>query len=355
VSFLFQPLDLRGVRLPNRVAMAPMCQYTAGPDGLPTDWHRVHLGSRAVGGAGLVITEATAVAPEGRITPQDTGLWSGEHVDAWRPITAFIADQGAVPAVQLAHAGFKASTYRPWASRRGGVPDSDGGWTPVGTGTEPFAPDYRTPTALDPAGLAGIVAAFAQAATRAIDAGFAAVEIHAAHGYLLHEFLSPLTNKRDDGYGGDLAGRMRLPLEVAAAVRLAVGDDVPVLTRISATDWAEGGWTVEDSVALAKEFAAAGVDLIDCSSGGAAPRVSIPVGPGYQVPLAARVRQEAGVPTGAVGLIDEPGQAERIVADGQADLVLLGRELLRDPYWPRRAAATLGAEPAWPDQYARAF
>jgi 2,4-dienoyl-CoA reductase-like NADH-dependent reductase (Old Yellow Enzyme family) len=354
MSRLFTSLALREVTLPNRVALAPMCQYSAGPDGLPTDWHRVHLGSRAVGGAGLVITEATAVVPEGRISPQDTGLWSGAHVDAWRPVTAFVAAHGAVPAVQLAHAGFKASTYRPW-SGRGGVPDAEGGWTPVGPGSEPFVPEYRVPTALDEAGIEGVVEAFATAAGRAVDAGFAAVEIHAAHGYLLHEFLSPLTNHRADGWGGDRAGRMRLTLEVARAVRATVGEAVPVLTRISATDWTEGGWTVEDSVVLAGELAAAGVDLVDTSSGGASTSAAIPVGPGYQVPLAARIRREAGVPTGAVGLIVEPEQAEQIVAGGEADLVLLGRELLRDPYWPRRAAAKLGAEPGWPDQYARAF
>ncbi|WFE38962.1 NADH:flavin oxidoreductase/NADH oxidase [Micromonospora sp. WMMD998] len=355
MTTLFTPLALRGVTLPNRIALAPMCQYSAGPDGLPTDWHRVHLGSRAVGGAGLVLSEATAVVPEGRISPQDVGLWSGAHVDAWRPITAFVAGQGAVPAVQLAHAGFKASTYRPWAERRGGVPDAEGGWTPVGPGGDPFVPDYRTPVALDEAGIAAVVDAFATAAARALDAGFAAVEIHAAHGYLLHEFLSPLTNRRTDGYGGDRAGRMRLALEVARAVRAAVGEAVPVLTRVSATDWTDGGWTVEDSVVLAGELAAAGVDLVDTSSGGAAARASIPVGPGYQVPMAARIRRDAGVPTGAVGLIVEPEQAEQIVAGGEADLVLLGRELLRDPYWPRRAAAKLGATPAWPDPYARAF
>ncbi|WP_320065275.1 NADH:flavin oxidoreductase/NADH oxidase [Micromonospora sp. RTGN7] len=355
MSTLFTPLALRAVTLPNRVAMAPMCQYSAGPDGLPTDWHRVHLGSRAVGGAGLVMTEATAVVPEGRISPQDTGLWSGAHVDAWRPVTGFIAAQGAVPAVQLAHAGFKASTYRPWAEQRGGVPDADGGWTPVGPGAEPFVPEYRVPTALDEAGIAGVVEAFATAAGRAVDAGFTAVEIHAAHGYLLHEFLSPLTNHRADAWGGDRAGRMRLTLAVARAIRTAVGEDVAVLTRISATDWTEGGWTVEDSVVLAGELAAAGVDLVDASSGGAAARATIPVGPGYQVPLAARIRQEAGIPTGAVGLIVEPEQAEQIVAGGEADLVLLGRELLRDPYWPRRAAARLAAAPSWPAPYARAF
>ncbi|MEU5939248.1 NADH:flavin oxidoreductase/NADH oxidase [Micromonospora sp. NPDC047548] len=355
MSSLFTPLALRAVTLPNRVALAPMCQYSAGPDGLPTDWHRIHLGSRAVGGAGLILTEATAVVPEGRISPQDTGLWSDAHVDAWRPVTGFVSAQGAVPAVQLAHAGFKASTYRPWAERPGGVPDTEGGWTPVGPGAVPFLPHYREPTALDEAGIARVVSAFATAAGRAVDAGFGAVEIHAAHGYLLHEFLSPLTNHRTDGYGGDRAARMRLALEVARAVRAAVGEQVPVLTRISATDWVEGGWTVEDSVVLAGELAAAGVDLVDASSGGASAHAGIPVGPGYQVPLAARIRRDAGVLTGAVGLIVEPEQAEQIVAGGEADLVLLGRELLRDPYWPRRAAAKLGAHPAWPDQYARAF
>ncbi|MEV4810473.1 NADH:flavin oxidoreductase/NADH oxidase [Micromonospora avicenniae] len=354
MSSLFSPLTLRAVTLPNRIAMSPMCQYTAGPDGLPTDWHLVHLGARAVGGVGLVISEASAVLPEGRISPQDTGIWSGAHVDAWRPITAFLTARRAVPAMQLAHAGFKASTYRPWAPERGGVPDAEGGWTPVSPGTAPFAPNYRTPTELDTAGIAGVVEAFAAGATRAVDAGFAAVEIHAAHGYLLHEFLSPLTNRRTDEYGGDRAGRMRLTLEVARAVRAAVGADVPVLTRISSTDWVAGGWTVDDSVALAAELAAAGVDLIDTSSGGVSPAQQIPLGPGYQVPAAARIRREAGVPTGAVGLIVEPEHAEQIVADGEADLVLLGRELLREPYWPLRAAAKLGVTPTWPSQYLRA-
>lgn len=354
MSALFMPLTLRTVTLPNRIALAPMCQYSAGPDGLPTDWHLVHLGTRAIGGAALVMTEATAVVPEGRISPQDTGLWSDRHVDAWRPVTGFVAAHGAVPAVQLAHAGFKASTYRPWESRRGGVPDAEGGWTPVGPTAEPFVPEYRVPTALDDAGIAEVVTAFAESAVRAVAAGFAVVEIHAAHGYLLHEFLSPLTNHRTDGWGGDRAGRMRLTLEVARAVRAAVGEDVPLLARISATDWVPGGWTVEDSVALATELAAAGVDLIDCSSGGASPSASVPVGRGYQVPLAAQIRREARVPTGAVGLIVEPEQAEAIVADGEADLVLLGRELLRNPYWPQQAAAKLGATPSWPNPYLRA-
>jgi 2,4-dienoyl-CoA reductase-like NADH-dependent reductase (Old Yellow Enzyme family) len=353
VSLLFEPLNLRGLRLPNRIAMAPMCQYSA-TDGLPNDWHLVHLGARAAGGSGLIITEASAVRPEGRISPQDAGIWSGAHVDAWRPITAFITARGAVPAMQLAHAGFKASTYRPWATERGGVPDSEGGWPVVGAGDEPFIPQYRTPSALTPAGIAEVVEAFAAAAGRALDAGFAAVELHAAHGYLLHEFLSPLTNKRTDAYGGDHAGRTRLLLEVVQAVRTVIGEDVPLLTRISATDWIDGGWTADDSVTLAKELAAAGVDLVDCSTGGISAAATIPLTPGYQVPFAARVRQEAGVPTAAVGLITDPGQAEEILTAGQADLILLGRELLRDPNWPRRAAHDLGATPHWPDQYARA-
>jgi len=354
MSVLFSPLTLRGVTLRNRIAMAPMCQYSAGLDGLPTDWHRVHLGSRAVGGAALVICEATAVVPEGRISPRDTGIWSDAHVEAWRPITAFVTSAGAVPAIQLAHAGRKGSTYWPWSTRQGRVPDEEGGWTPVGPETEPFLPSYRVPEALDPAGTARVVDAFAEAAARALAAGFQAVEVHAAHGYLLHEFLSPLTNHRTDGYGGDLAGRSRLAVEVTRAVRATVGDDVPVLVRISATDWVDGGWTVADSVLLAGELAAAGADLVDCSSGGAVPDAVVPIGPGYQVPLAAQVRRESKVPTGAVGLITEPEHAEAIVANGDADLVLLGRELLRDPYWPRRAALRLGASPELPNQYLRA-
>ncbi|NJC70793.1 NADH:flavin oxidoreductase/NADH oxidase [Planosporangium thailandense] len=355
MSLLFEPLTLRAVTLPNRVGMSPMCQYSAGDDGLPTPWHATHLGSRAVGGAGLIVTEATAVTTEGRISPQDTGIWSGRHVDAWRPIAAFLSAQGAVPAMQLAHAGFKASTYSPFALERGGVPDAEGGWEPVGPTPTPFTLTYRIPRALDAAGIAEVIEAFAAGAQRALDAGFRAVEVHAAHGYLLHEFLSPLSNDRTDEYGGSLANRMRLTVEVTEAVRAVVGPDVPVLVRISATDWVDGGWTVEDSVVLARELKAAGADLIDCSTGGVVPQASIPVGPGYQVPFASRVRAGADVPTAAVGIITEPEQAEEILAEGHADLVLLGRELLRDPYWPRRAAMKLGAEPGWPQQYRRAF
>jgi 2,4-dienoyl-CoA reductase-like NADH-dependent reductase (Old Yellow Enzyme family) len=350
-------LELRGVTLPNRIAMSPMCQYSAGPDGLPGAWQLAHLGARAVGGAGLILTEATAVLPEGRISPRDTGMWSPAHVDAWRPIAAFLAEQGAVPAIQLAHAGRKASTYWPLAHGRGGVPDSDGGWEPVGPDAEPFMPAYRTPRALDEAGIAAVISAFAQAAVYALDAGFQAVEVHAAHGYLLHEFYSPLTNHRTDGWGGDRAARCRFAVAVATAVRDAVGPDVPVLARVSATDWVEGGWDATDTVALAGMLAAAGVDLIDCSSGGVIPHADMwgPVSPNYQVPLAERVRRDAGVLSGAVGAITEPEQAELIVQEGQADLVLIGQEMLRDPYWPRRALAKLGQQTPWPRQYADAF
>ncbi len=351
---LAQPLTLRGVTLPNRIAVSPMCQYSA-TDGLPDAWHLVHLGSRAVGGAGLVITEATAVSPEGRISPQDTGIWSDEHTRAWAPVTAFVRAQGAVVGVQLAHAGFKASTYRPWDTERGAVPASEGGWSVVGPTEVPFSETYPVPTALDEVGLSRVVDDFAAAAVRALEAGFQVVEVHAAHGYLLHEFLSPLTNTRTDEWGGPLEHRMRLTLEVVRAVREAVGQDVPVLVRISASDWTEGGWSGEDSVVLARALAEAGADLVDSSSGGAVPRADIPVGPGYQVPLAEQVRTGGALPVGAVGMITEPEQAEAILAQGRADLVLLGRELLRDPYWPSRAIEALGADGGWPDQYARAF
>jgi 2,4-dienoyl-CoA reductase-like NADH-dependent reductase (Old Yellow Enzyme family) len=353
MSRLFTPLRLRGTTFANRVWVSPMCEYSA-VDGVPQDWHLVHLGSLARGGAGLVFTEATAVLPEGRISPVDTGIWNDAQLDAWRRIADFVRSQETVPGIQLAHAGRKASTQPPWIGRAY-VPPEQGGWTNVvAPSAVPFGA-LPAPRAMTVEQIRDVVAAFGAAARRAVAAGFEAIEIHAAHGYLLHEFLSPLTNHRTDGYGGDRAGRMRLALEVARAVRAAVGEAVPVLTRISATDWVDGGWTVEDSVVLAGELAAAGVDLVDASSGGAAARASIPVGPGYQVPLAARIRRDAGVLTGAVGLIVEPEQAEQIVATGEADLVLLGRELLRDPYWPHRAAAKLTQPPTWPHQYTRAF
>ena len=354
MSQLFAPLALRSVTLPNRIAVSPMCQYSA-EDGVPNNWHLVHLGSRAVGGAGLVIAEAAAVEAVGRISPGDVGIWNDEQVAAWRPITEFIREHGAVPGIQLAHAGRKASTYPPFAEGRGGVPDSEGGWKPVGVSTAPFTDDYRVPDELDEEGIQHVIRDFAAAARRALDAGFELVEVHAAHGYLLHQFFSPLTNHRTDGYGGDFAGRIRLAVEVTAAVRAEVGEDVPVLVRVSATDWVDGGWNEHDSVQLARELADAGADLIDVSSGGLVPDAQIVVGPGYQVPFADLIRRKTELPTGAVGMITEAGQAESIVADGSADIVLLAREMLRDPYWPLHAAAELGAEVRAPKQYARAF
>jgi 2,4-dienoyl-CoA reductase-like NADH-dependent reductase (Old Yellow Enzyme family) len=350
MSRLFESLTLRGATSRNRIWVAPMCQYSA-VDGMPGSWHLMHLGARAVGGAGAVLTEATAVSPEGRISPQDTGIWNDEQAAAWAPIAAFVREQGALAGVQLAHAGRKASALRPWEGR-GAVSPDDGGWTPVGPSELAF-PGLADPVALDDDGIAKVRSDFVAATRRALSAGFDLVEVHAAHGYLLHEFLSPLSNARTDGYGGDLAGRMRLVLEVVEDVRAAWPQDRPLVLRISASDWVEGGWTPEDSIALAKEAAARGVDLVDCSSGGNV-LADIPVGPGYQVPFASAVRAGAGVATGAVGLITEPAQAEQVLAEGHADVVLLARELLRDPHWPLRAATELGADVAWPVQYDRA-
>ena len=351
MSLLHSPYALRGVTARNRIWVAPMCQYSA-VDGMPGDWHLVHLGARAVGGAGVVLTEATAISPEGRISPQDTGIWTDEQAQAWARIVSFVQAQGALAGVQLAHAGRKGSSRRPWEGR-GAVPPEDGGWTPVGP-TDAAYPGLAEPVALDLDGIARVRADFVAATHRAMAAGFDLVEVHAAHGYLLHEFLSPLSNTRTDAYGGDLAGRMRLVLEVLEDVRAVLPDSTPLLLRISASDWVEGGWTADDSVALAKEAAARGVDLVDVSSGGNSPDQSITLGPGYQVPFAAQVRRDAGVPTGAVGLLTDPAQAEQVLADGSADVVLLARELLRDPYWPLRAAAALGDDVAWPVQYDRA-
>jgi 2,4-dienoyl-CoA reductase-like NADH-dependent reductase (Old Yellow Enzyme family) len=352
MSALFTPLRLREVTLRNRIAVSPMCQYSA-QEGLPGEWHVVHLGSRAVGGAGLVIAEASAVSPEGRISPEDTGIWSDAHAEAWAPIARFIAEQGACPALQLAHAGRKAATEAPW---RGGRPVRDGGrgWMPVAPSPLPFAEGYPVPRELDPDDLRGVVGAFRDAARRAEQAGFEAVEIHMAHGYLLHQFLSPITNHRTDEHGGSLENRMRLPLQVARAVREAFPVERPVLVRISATDWVEGGWDLEQSIVLSRELREAGVDLVDCSSGGTVPDAKMPLAPGYQVPFAAAIRERAGVATGAVGMITEPEQAEAIVAGGHADLVLLAREMLRDPYWPLHAAQALGEVVPWPEPYLRA-
>jgi len=351
VSYLFQPIKLRDLLVPNRVWVSPMCQYSA-VDGVPNDWHLVHLGQFATGGAGLVMAEATAVVPEGRISPADTGLWNDEQVAAWQRITGFLRAQGAVPAVQLAHAGRKASTAVPWEGKES-VPESEGGWPTVSSTDQPFG-SLAKPRALRTEEVAELPERFAQAARRAEAAGFDVVELHFAHGYLAHQFYSPLVNDRTDRYGGSFDNRVRLLLEITEAVRRVWPDGRPLLARISATDWVEGGWTGDDSVRLARLLAERGVDLVDTSSGGAVPDAHVPVRPGYQVPFARQIRTEAGVPTGAVGLITAPEQAEEIVASGSADAVLLGRALLRDPHWPLHAADRLGAGDRWPKQYERA-
>ena len=349
---LFEPLALRGLTLRNRVMASPMCQYSA-VDGFPQEWHHVHLGGMARGGVALVMTEATSVTPEGRISPEDTGIWSDAHAQAWAPIVDFLHSQAAVAGMQLAHAGHKASTWRPWADEKGSVPVDRGGWQTVGPSSTGY-PELAAPRALATEELPGVVAAFADGARRALAAGFDTVEIHGAHGYLLHQFLSPLTNDRTDGYGGDLAGRARLLLEVADAVRAIWPEDRPVLTRLSATDWVQGGHDVEATVQVARWLKERGVDLVDVSSGGASAEQRITLGPGYQVPFAARVRAEAEVATAAVGLITSAEQAETILSEGSADLVALARALLRDPQWPLRAAHELGVDVDWPPQLLRA-
>lgn len=352
-AHLFTPLEIRGVRLRNRIVVSPMCQYSC-EDGLANDWHLVHLGSRAVGGAGAVIAEATAVTPEGRISPEDLGLWNDGQVEPLTRIFRFLESQGCVPGIQLSHAGRKAAVAPPF---KGGRPLGlhEGAWTVDGPSPVPYGDGYQIPRTLAPKDIRGLVAAFGAAARRARDAGARILELHAAHGYLLHQFLSPLANQRHDAYGGSFENRTRLLREIVEAARREWPEDLPLFVRVSVTDWVEGGWTVEDSVALAHQLQPLGVDLMDCSSGGIIPKVSIPVGPGYQVPLAERVRRKSGLLTGAVGLITEPTQADEIIRSGQADLVLLGRELLRDPYWPIQASRQLGWTLAPPPQYARAF
>ncbi|MEQ1736793.1 MAG: NADH:flavin oxidoreductase/NADH oxidase [Rhodoglobus sp.] len=354
MSTLFSPIQLRDVTARNRLWVAPMCQYSVDKgDGVPTPWHFAHLAAFAVGGAGVVMTEATAVSPEGRISPQDTGIWNDTQRDAWASIARFIGEQGAVPAMQIAHAGRKASTWRPWAGEQGPVPASAGGWVAVGPSPVAFE-GFAEPRELDATELPAIVADFVAAARRAVDAGFRLIEIHAAHGYLLHQFLSPLSNLRTDEYGGSLENRARLVVEVVRAVRAEIGDGVPLFVRFSATDWADGGWDQEQTKAVARWAVEAGADLFDISSGGLVHGVTIPLARGYQVPLAAYVH-EPGLPVSAVGLITEARQAEEIVASGQADAVMMGRELLRDPHFPLRAAAELGVTVDYiPVQYLRA-
>jgi 2,4-dienoyl-CoA reductase-like NADH-dependent reductase (Old Yellow Enzyme family) len=349
---LFDPLSLRSLTFSNRIVVSPMCQYSS-VDGFSNDWHFVHLGTRAAGGAALVMTEASAVTADGRISPQDLGIYDDRHIDGLARCVRFIHSQKTLAGAQIAHAGRKASTARPWDGG-GALSTAAGGWEPIGPTAAPFADNYPTPRPATREDIAVIVAAFRDAARRALDAGFDVVELHAAHGYLIHEYLSPLVNTRTDAYGGSYDNRLRLGLEIVDAVRSVWPERLPLFVRISATDWKDGGWDLEQAVELARRLRARGVDLVDCSSGGAVQDQQIAVGPGYHVPFAERIRREAGVATGAVGLITKAEQADAIIRHGQADLVLLARELLRDPYWPLHAAELLGHTVPWPPQYLRA-
>ena len=352
MSKLLSPLHLKGVILRNRIAISPMCQYSA-VEGFANDWHLVHLGSRAVGGAGLIIQEATAVSPEGRITPADLGLYYQEQVEKLKQITSFVLQQGSVPGIQLAHAGRKACCAEPWNGGRQ-IAQQDGGWSTVSSSAVPFFPEDELPVSLDAAGIRKVIADFKAAASRASEAGFQVLDIHAAHGYLVHQFLSPLSNQRSDSYGGSFENRIRLLLEIIEEVQTVWPADLPLFVRISATDWAEGGWNPAEAVKLATILKERGVDLIDCSSGGLLPHVKIPVSPGFQVSFAERIRKESGILTSAVGLITDSHQAEEILERGAADLIMFARESLREPYFPLKAAAELNDEIAWPLQYIRA-
>ena len=352
MAHLFDPLKLRDIVLPNRIGIPSMCQYSA-QDGVAGDWHFVHYCSRAVGGAALMNLEATAVAPAGRISPRDLGLWNDEQIEPLARIARFARAQGCVTAIQLAHAGRKASGGTGWQTPRT-LSASEGGWPVVGPSPLSFGEGYALPQELDAAAIGELIAQFAASARRALEAGFQAVEIHGAHGYLLHQFLSPLSNQRNDAYGGSFENRTRLVREVIAAVRAEWPERLPLLLRLSATDWIDGGWDAEQTVELCRGLKAQGVDLVDVSSGGLASTAKMPIGPGYQTEFAARVRHQASIPTAAVGLITSPAQADHIVRSGQADLVLMGREILRNPYWPLLAARELGHTAAWPEQYLRA-
>jgi len=351
-SNLFTPFRLRNIEFKNRVFVSPMCQYSAH-DGMPDTWHLVHLGSRAVGGAACIIQESTAICAEGRISPNDLGIWNDEQMESYKPIARFLKEQGTVPGIQISHAGRKASVCVPWEGSKG-VDKVQGGWPVMGPSELPFSEDYPKPRAMTESEISEVVQSFVKAAERCLAAGFEVMEVHAAHGYLLHEFLSPLSNRRADRYGGSLENRMRLTLEVADAVRKFWPQHLPVFTRISASDWVEGGWDLQQSIELSRKLKVIGIDLIDVSSGGVVPYAKIPDSAGYQVPFAAAIRKEVDMPTGAVGLITEAHQAEDILVKKQADVVFLARELLRDPYWPLHAAQTLGADISWPRQYDRA-
>jgi 2,4-dienoyl-CoA reductase-like NADH-dependent reductase (Old Yellow Enzyme family) len=352
MSQMFDPLPIRDVTLPNRIAVSPMCQYSSH-DGFANDWHLIHLGSRAVGGAGLVFTEASAVTSEGKITPSDLGIWKDEHIEFLQRITRFLKSQGAVPGMQIAHAGRKASTHEPWTGS-GALSPQEGPWVPVAPSAIAFAENYPRPRETTKENLVAIVNAFGAAARRALEAGFLLLEIHSAHGYLIHEFLSPLSNLRTDEYGGSFENRTRLAREVVSSVRKQWPERLPIFIRISASDWKKGGWDIEQSVELARQLGPLGVDLVDCSSGGLALDQEVMLGPGYQVPFAERIRRETGIMTGAVGMIETKEQVEGILARNEADLVLMAREFLRDPYWVLRAARELGHKISWPKQYLRA-
>jgi 2,4-dienoyl-CoA reductase-like NADH-dependent reductase (Old Yellow Enzyme family) len=352
MSLLFSPITIKDITFRNRIVVSPMCEYSS-VDGFANDWHMVHLGSRAVGGAALIIQEATGVSPEGRISPDDMGIWKDEHIEKVKPIISFIHQHGAVAGIQLAHAGRKASTFSPWKSGKQ-IKLNNGGWQTVAPSAIPFHEGDEAPLALDKKGIGKVIDDFTTAAERALKAGYKVVEVHAAHGYLLHEFLSPLTNHRTDEYGGNFENRIRLTVEVTEAVRKVWPQELPLFVRISATDWADGGWDIDESVKLSAVLKNKGVDLIDCSTGGLVAHQKIPLAPGYQVPFADRIKNEAGILTGSVGLITEAKQAEQILAENKADLILIARQSLRDPYFPLHAAKELGAEIQWPSQYLRA-
>ena len=353
MSKLFSSIKIRQVELKNRIAVSPMCQYSS-INGMPTDWHLVHLGSRAVGGAGLIFTEATAVSPEGRISPDDAGIWNDEQANAYKRITSFIKSQNSVPGIQLAHAGRKASTFSPWKGN-GKVEIENSGWQTLAPSAIPFAENFPDPKEMDENDIKLVIDQFVQAADRTVKAGFEVIELHMAHGYLVHEFLSPLSNQRKDNYGGSLNNRCRFAIEIAKAVREIVPVGIPLFARISSTDWIEGGWDIEQSIQLSKWLKDLGVDLIDCSSGGNVAKAKIPLAPGYQIPFSQRIKQEAKILTGGVGLITSPEQAEQIIATEQADIVLLAREMLRDPYWALHAAKKLNVDLTdFPKQYLRA-
>ena len=352
MSKLFSPLKIRAVELKNRIVVSPMCMYSS-EDGFANDWHMVHLGSRAIGGAGIVMTEATAIAPEGRISPSDLGIWKDEHIDVLKRITGFISLHGSVPAIQLAHAGRKASRSEPWNGDKL-VDSANGGWQPVAPSPIAFTDGYAVPEELTKEGIEKVISDFKAAAKRAKEAGFKIIEIHGAHGYLVNEFLSPFSNKRNDNYGGSFENRIRLLLEIVENIRSVWSEDYPLFVRLSATEWAEGGWTIDDTIALGKILKNKAVDVIDCSSGGNILGVKIPIVPGYQVPLSEKIRKETGIMTGTVGLITKPEQAEEIISKGQADLILMAREMLRDPYFPLHAATEMGIDIDWPKQYVRA-